>query len=107
MALNAGLDLREKKEEELRCYNQNQFSINFTPKQPACQSHLLFPLALHPPHPLFSAIPCSGTMFALRGISGSNKPKPLLIENYVILNKRNNPMRWITTLANSQTVFFL
>ncbi len=33
--------------------------------------------------------------------------KPLIIENYATLNKRNVPMQWITTLETWQVLFFV
>ncbi len=59
-------------------------------------------VVLHPPHS--ETLLNGSAMFALRGIPISlADQKPLLIENYAILNKRNNLMPQITTMAN--TVF--
>ncbi len=43
---------------------------------------------------------------SLRGISGTTEQKPLVTENYAILNKRNVLRQWIKTLETRQVLFF-
>ncbi len=50
----------------------------------------------------------TSAIFVLRGISGTGRPKkPLLIQNYAILNKRQVPSRQKTTLATWHTFIII